>query len=183
MRFLSFARGRRSPARAFASLLLLLALLAACGDPAADAHGPADPREGPGSGSASDSGPPSVPAVDSFPKVQALFAQPPYSCGPFGCHGSGRFDVSSRFWVAFDSDHQPVDHLREWAVGEQAEACQAPGQRAMKRVDPGSPETSFLWHVLRGTELCGGVRMPAGGPYLSDAELALVERWIRELAP
>lgn len=47
-----------------------------------------------------------------------------------------------------------------------------------KRVNPGSPSTSYIVDKLAGTNLCGGERMPKGGPYLSSAQLDIVRSWI-----
>jgi len=49
------------------------------------------------------------------------------------------------------------------------------------RVDPGSPETSFLVAKLRGT--AGSSQMPLGAAPLSEESLALIEEWIRDGAP
>src|SRR5687768_6501345 len=37
--------------------------------------------------------------VDTYAAVQALFSAAPYSCGNFGCHGSGVVSVESRDWI------------------------------------------------------------------------------------
>ena len=53
----------------------------------------------------------------------------------------------------------------------------------MPRVTPGDPEASYLVHKLRGTHLevgGSGSRMPQGGGAVSDATLAMIERWVRQ---
>jgi hypothetical protein len=52
-----------------------------------------------------------------------------------------------------------------------------------KLVNPGSPTTSYLVDKLAGSNLCSGVRMPKGGPYLSSAQLDIVRTWITAGAP
>jgi hypothetical protein len=47
---------------------------------------------------------------------------------------------------------------------------------------PGHPEQSFLVKVLQGPAE-GFARMPAGGPYISDPDLAFVVQWIKDGAP
>jgi mono/diheme cytochrome c family protein len=45
-------------------------------------------------------------------------------------------------------------------------------------VQASSPGTSYLIDKLMGTSLCGGARMPRGGPYLSAAEIDVIRQWI-----
>jgi len=58
---------------------------------------------------------------------------------------------------------------------------------SMKRVNPGSTATSYVWHKLSGTQGTvggSGLRMPRSGPpYLSAQEMQLVESWILAGAP
>jgi mono/diheme cytochrome c family protein len=52
----------------------------------------------------------------------------------------------------------------------------------MHRIEPGSPEKSYLYHKITGTqaEVGGsGERMPKGGQ-LSDAEIATIRAWIAQ---
>jgi hypothetical protein len=54
----------------------------------------------------------------------------------------------------------------------------------LSRVEPGDPEKSYLFHKIMGThEHAGGSgeRMPVGGA-LTDAEIAVIERWITACA-
>ena len=51
-----------------------------------------------------------------------------------------------------------------------------------KPIEVGKPADSFLVKILKGdTE--GLRRMPIGGPYMSDADLAFIEQWISDGAP
>lgn len=56
----------------------------------------------------------------------------------------------------------------------------------MKRVEPGSPESSYLILKLRGTHLeKGGLgdRMPYGRDHLTDEEVAMIAAWITDCSP
>ena len=46
------------------------------------------------------------------------------------------------------------------------------------RVVPGNPENSYLIHKLEGRPGITGVRMPMGGPYLTDGQIRIIRRWI-----
>jgi hypothetical protein len=48
------------------------------------------------------------------------------------------------------------------------------------RVIPGDPNNSYLVHKLEGSADIVGVRMPRGGPYLTDGQIAVIRRWIAE---
>ena len=50
-------------------------------------------------------------------------------------------------------------------------------------VAPGDPEASYLVHKVDGRPGIVGSRMPQGGPFLTDAEIALVRGWIQGGAP
>ncbi len=52
-------------------------------------------------------------------------------------------------------------------------------QTAMSRVVPGDPDASYIVHKLEGRAGIAGSRMPQGGPFLSDAFIALVRAWIQ----
>lgn len=49
---------------------------------------------------------------------------------------------------------------------------------ALQRVTPGNPDASYLIRKLQGGPDIGGVRMPIGGPYLSDGQIRVIRRWI-----
>jgi mono/diheme cytochrome c family protein len=50
------------------------------------------------------------------------------------------------------------------------------------RIAPGNAQQSYLVDKIMGAAQDGGcfsgVRMPAGGPYLSDADIASIASWI-----
>jgi mono/diheme cytochrome c family protein len=52
----------------------------------------------------------------------------------------------------------------------------------MHRIEPGSPEKSYLFHKISGTQTTvggSGERMPRGGR-LSDAEIQTIRDWIAQ---
>jgi hypothetical protein len=53
---------------------------------------------------------------------------------------------------------------------------------SLLRVDPGNPDDSYLIQKLEGTATVGA-RMPLGGPFLSDDEMAAIRQWIADGAP
>lgn len=153
----------------------LLALVAACSGPdqRPQESRPADAgRARVGDATADD---------EAYRSVRALFGARDTGCEPFGCHANGEWTDRSKVWLVLNADGTTEDRFESWAIGRDALVCEEDGREPMKRVEPGSPETSYLVQVLRGTQLCGDLRMPPGGPYLSATQIALVERWIRGL--
>jgi hypothetical protein len=59
-------------------------------------------------------------------------------------------------------------------------SVQRPGTR---RVAPGDPDASYLVHKLEGRSGISGVRMPQGGPFLTNGQLQIIRRWIENGAP
>lgn len=53
---------------------------------------------------------------------------------------------------------------------------------SLSLVEPRDPANSYLYRKLTGGAVTGE-RMPAGGPYLDEAQLSLVRDWIRRGAP
>ena len=51
-------------------------------------------------------------------------------------------------------------------------------QPTLKRVNPGDAANSYIIRKLEGAAGISGVRMPAGGPYLSQATIDQVKSWI-----
>jgi hypothetical protein len=45
-------------------------------------------------------------------------------------------------------------------------------------VIPGDPDSSYLYQKLEGAQGISGVRMPRNGPYLTDGQIQVIERWI-----
>ena len=56
-------------------------------------------------------------------------------------------------------------------------------QSDLKRVEPGEPEQSYVYHKLVGSHLEAGgegLQMPFASPPLNEAQIDLVKRWIAE---
>jgi len=56
-------------------------------------------------------------------------------------------------------------------------------QSDLKRVEPGDPEQSYLYHKLVGSHLEAGgegLQMPFASPPLNETQIDLVKRWIAE---
>jgi len=51
------------------------------------------------------------------------------------------------------------------------------------RIVPGDPDSSYLVQKVEGAPGIAGVRMPQGGPYLSDGQILILRRWIQLGAP
>jgi hypothetical protein len=52
------------------------------------------------------------------------------------------------------------------------------GMAGATRVVAGDPRNSYLIHKIEGGPNISGVRMPLGGPYLSDGQILVIKRWI-----
>ncbi len=97
-------------------------------------------------------------------KAVAIFER---SCTLTGCHGGpvaqqDMFLTSARYYESI-VDKPSV------------------GRPDLKRVDPGSPETSYLIMKLKGEEGIVGLQMPMIGDKLTEEEVELLEEWIRNL--
>jgi hypothetical protein len=51
------------------------------------------------------------------------------------------------------------------------------------RIVPGDADGSYLVQKVEGASGIVGVRMPQGGPYLSDGQILILRRWIQLGAP
>jgi hypothetical protein len=51
------------------------------------------------------------------------------------------------------------------------------------RVAPGNSDASYIVHKIEGLPDIIGVRMPRGGPYLTDGQILILRRWIDLGAP
>ncbi len=91
------------------------------------------------------------------------------TCDSFGCHNA-------------DSASAGLVLAEGMSFGELVNepSSQMP---QLDRVEPGDPEASYIVKKLRGDADIGGERMPEGGPFLTDAELARLISWINAGAP
>ena len=53
-------------------------------------------------------------------------------------------------------------------------------QVALNRVTPGNAESSYLIHKLDGRSGIVGDRMPTNGPFLTTAQIDVIEQWIND---
>lgn len=53
-------------------------------------------------------------------------------------------------------------------------------QTALNRVTPGDAENSYLIHKLDGRSGIVGDRMPTNGPFLTTAQIDVIEQWIND---
>lgn len=53
-------------------------------------------------------------------------------------------------------------------------------QVALNRVTPGDAENSYLIHKLDGRSGIVGDRMPTNGPFLTTAQVDIIEQWIND---
>jgi hypothetical protein len=51
------------------------------------------------------------------------------------------------------------------------------------RVIPNNPDNSYLIQKLEGNVSISGLRMPLGGPYLTEGQVLVIRRWIELGAP
>jgi hypothetical protein len=56
-------------------------------------------------------------------------------------------------------------------------------QPALDRIEPGSPEQSYLWRKVTRDPSVSGAFMPIGAPPLNQTQLDLLRSWILAGAP
>jgi hypothetical protein len=102
----------------------------------------------------------------TFTRVQGeIFAT---SCAFSGCHAgvapaSGMDLSAGAAWLAV---HAPSVERSD-----------------LKRIEPGSPDRSYVVKKVRGDPDISGSRMPLGGPYLSADQIKLLTDWVLRGAP
>ena len=105
--------------------------------------------------------------ASTFSSLQSDFLTP--TCARAGCHSaaSASADLSLASGQAYGN-----------LVG--VPSSQVP---ALNRVTPNDPDNSYLIKKLRGDGDIQGSRMPRGGPFLTDAQIARFVSWIQDGAP
>lgn len=135
------------------TVLVMIALLGtACGE--------LKTPTGPGGG-----GDPIDPSA-TFTRVQNEVFTP--SCTTIGCHDT----LGQQSQLVLSSG-------QAYAMTVGRASVEMP---SLLRVEPGSPERSYLYRKITGAGITGE-RMPLGGPPLDDAKIRLVRDWIRRGAP
>ena len=103
----------------------------------------------------------------TFSQIQAQIFTP--TCAKAGCHSAA---------AASEGLVLEAGQAYGLLVGRPAS-----GNGSLARVEPGSPERSYLILKLRGDPGITGERMPLGGPYLTSDQIAGIAAWIRAGAP
>jgi hypothetical protein len=104
----------------------------------------------------------------TFSRIQAEVFTP--TCAKAGCHSAA---AASQGLVL------EAGQAYGFLVGRPAT-----GRGSILRVEPGSPETSYLILKLRGDPSITGQRMPLDGPpYLTAEQIDGIAAWIRAGAP
>lgn len=104
------------------------------------------------------------PTIES---IQAQVFTP--RCATSGCHRG----TTAEEGLQLDDAQTSYDNLVD------VRSVQAPVQF---RVEPGSPDTSYLIDKLEGTQT-SGTRMPQGQASLSADTIAVIRQWIADGAP
>ena len=97
---------------------------------------------------------------------EVIFTQ---SCAFSGCHGGG-------------SPAQGMN-LQNGQAFENIVGVASNEQPSLNRIEPGSPETSYLFLKVTGDSSITGSRMPVGGAALSSDQIELLRQWIVRGAP
>jgi hypothetical protein len=106
----------------------------------------------------------------TFTAVLAIFADPMINCGQ--CHGVMSIGGGLLF--------KPTDKAGTYAalVGPVSQGMSGSQCAGHTYVVPGMPDASLLYDKLSKVTPTCGVRMPASGVVLSDAQIATVRAWI-----
>ena len=137
-----------------AALGLLALLLAGCGT----VKSPTEPAQAPGGNG----------AAFTFSQIQAQIFTP--TCAKSGCHAAS----TAQEGLILDAGRS-----YSLLVGHPATE-----NSALNRVQPGSPEQSYIILKLRGDPSISGQRMPQDGPpFLTAEQIDGIAGWIREGAP
>ncbi len=142
------------PAPEAAALGLLTLLLVGCGTVKSPTEAPAPGGSG---------------AAFTFSRIQREIFTP--TCAKSGCHAASTGGQEGLILDAGRSYSLLVGHP-------------ASENSALNRVQPGSPETSYIILKLRGDPSISGQRMPQDGPpYLTAEQIDGIAGWIRAGAP
>ena len=104
--------------------------------------------------------------------------------GPTGCEGiEGGVTFAAARSAVFSGCQGEVCHIHDvptpqWLAQPATECCDG-RLRAM----PGNAARSYVLDKIENHDLCGGERMPFGGPYLDASQALIVRRWICGGAP
>jgi len=113
----------------------------------------------------SDGGEPPDPTA-TFSRVQSEIFTP--TCARVGCHDA--FGAQQGLVLEAGAAYGNLVNVKS-------------SESSLDRIEPGSPEASYLYIKITGSAGLTGDRMPYGLPPLDDAKLQLVRDWIRRGAP
>jgi hypothetical protein len=99
-------------------------------------------------------------------RVQSEIFTP--TCARVGCHDA--FGAQQGLVLAAGSSYGNLVNVRST-------------ESSLDRIEPGSPEASYLYIKITGSAGLTGDRMPLGLAPLNEAQLKLVSDWIRRGAP
>lgn len=102
----------------------------------------------------------------TFTRVQNEIFTP--SCAAIGCHDT--------------LGHQEGLVLERGRAYANIVGVTSSQMRSLRLVAPNDPTNSYLYRKMTGSGISGD-RMPQGGPFLTDTQIALVRDWIRRGAP
>lgn len=115
-----------------------------------------------------DAGGEPVDPTATFTRVQNEIFTP--TCAVIGCHDPlGQSSSGQMLLTQGQAYAQIVNHA----------STEMPN---LNRIQPNDFANSYLYRKITGAGITGE-RMPAGGPPLSEAQIALVRNWIRRGAP
>ncbi len=137
----------------FRFILLSLFLLTSCGKLS---ELPTAPGDG--------GGPPVDPSA-TFTRVKTEVLP---TCSAVGCHGS----IAPQQNMVLTTDRAYANLVNVASIEDPS----------LRRVSPGDATNSYVYRKITGVGITGD-RMPQGGPFLSEAQIALVRDWIRRGAP
>lgn len=135
------------------ALVLTALLLAGCGD----VKSPTEPLEEPGG-----------PAF-TFAQIQAQVFTP--TCAKAGCHTTAAASAANNLVLEAGQAYGQI--VNRPAVGNSA----------LDRIEPGSPERSYLIKKLRGDPDITGVRMPPDTGSLTQEQMDGIVAWVLAGAP
>lgn len=90
------------------------------------------------------------------------------------CHGTNPIGGPVVFTSVAEARNTLFDN------GNPRVSTESPSTHPIYRVKPGSPDSSYLYQKIVSATPKSGVRMPQGGPYLTEAQITVIRRWIEK---
>ena len=128
-----------------------------------------------------------APVASFKTDVLPIFRQ---SCGvSTSCHQSQSATDPAQHFLGPSKSMPDPDAMTIQAIFDGSVGVTAEKEPAMKVIDPGKPESSFLMYKLDGVKCADlkcaadnkcGTRMPQSSPQLTEAERDTIRRWIKQ---